>query len=611
MLDKMINEISYCPDEAHEKWHDGWLSMARVHLGVVNAEQQPVHNEQQTLSIWMDGEIYGYEKEKEALRAQGCSFQHEQSDAEYVLYLYAAIREEAFAQLNGSFSLVIWDRPRRTIMLVTDRLSSRPLFYQNDREQLIFASHPHAVANARSGDQELDLQAVFEFFTFVEVLGERTYYKDIKMLLPASYLRWSLESYAARRYWPISFCPVERSESYYVEALAEAFRKAVVRRTRGDHRLGILLSGGLDSRCVLAADREARITTAFTLGDSENREVKLAKRIALTLHRDHVFLRREPSHYRDMVDLAVRIGSGMDLFSHAHFLGFLEQIREQADVLFLGWWQDDVVKGTDQPKLRVGAGPLRLELPVLRKVREDEMEASIMRHSPEHVLREQLFVQSRRMEYQESVAQSIREALANRKGYEDSRENIGAYFAASNSAYKHRTALNALCLRHFIPERTVSFDSDLLDLWLETPPRYKVAGRLFKRAQRTIAPDVISIPNSATWLRPDASPWADLLAGVARAGLGKAKRAVSRIQGGTIHTASSWPNFNETIRHDTQLQHRIRAVINSPECLDPDLFDISTANRYLDMHLARRRNAYHVLFMYLTFGVWNQKYGPS
>jgi asparagine synthase (glutamine-hydrolysing) len=153
-----------------------------------------------------------------------------------------------------------------------------------------------------------------------------------------------------------------------VEGLANAFSKAVAGRTRGNHRLGILLSGGVDSRSVLAADHEGRISVAFTLGDFENQELQIARKIAATKGCRHVFLHRNLDHYARLVDEAVSIGDGLYRFDHAHYLGFFEQIRKEVDILFNGLFLDNFFNGDRLPRVNWRVVGKRVSLPMLQKL---------------------------------------------------------------------------------------------------------------------------------------------------------------------------------------------------------------------------------------------------
>ncbi len=266
LIADMGKEITYASDDLTDRWNDSHLAIARVHHGIVNPETQPVFNEDGSLCIVMDGEVFDYDLEKRSLIERGHHFRLPGNDVEYGLHLYEEYGPEAFAKLNGSFLLALYDRTTHELLLVNDRFSSHPLFYYCDGERLIFGTQLRPLLQFPPLPRRLYLQAVFEFFAFQCVLGDRTFYEDVKILPSASIVRFRNGMLSSGRYWRMRYTDEARSEEHYVKVLADAFQKAVARRTAGNHRLGILLSGGLDSRGVLAADNEGKISVAFTLG---------------------------------------------------------------------------------------------------------------------------------------------------------------------------------------------------------------------------------------------------------------------------------------------------------------------------------------------------------
>jgi len=607
----MANHVSYCQDDLIEIWHDEYLGVGRVHRRIVNSETQPLFSEDHTLCIWMAGEIFGYEAEKKALIARGHRFLYENNDAEYCLHLYEEIGERAFEQLNGSFAIVIYDLSTRDLSLVTDHVGSWGLFYACDDKQLAFGSQLRPLLEIEGVPHKLDLQAVFEFFTFQQLLGDRTYYKAVRTVPPGTVLNYKDGKVTLERYWQLQFRPEEKPERYYIEALADAFKKAVLMRTRGEHRFSVLLSGGLDSRCLLAADKLGKIRHALTVGDIDNREVRLARRIAGVEGRNHTFLRRDEDYYARIVDQAVEIADGMDRFDHGHFLGFIPEIQDDADVVLHGCGLDGICKGNHLLLAGLNVAGVRIDVPVLRRVSMRTPADTVMDSSSYHRRRESVFGPSLWSVYSEGIGASIHEVLQREDAFDSSLESVGQYFAIANTAYKHHSALNVLCLRPFVEERTVATDTALLEWYQKVPPRYKVAGRIFKKAMRMIAPELLSIPDSNTWLRPSVSVWADCMAKQIRSVLGIARRKIWTSRYGTFTTQSSWPNMDELVRQNTKLQRLIKVTINDPEALDPTIFDIATANRAFQEHIGRSRNAHDLLFLLLTFGRWFKKHGPK
>jgi len=251
LLENMINSIK------HESWYkiDKFLkdkfALARVHLGILNPEPQPIFNEDKSLCIFMDGEIFDYEKEKEKIEQKGYKF-YVNNDPEFCLHLYEEYGEKFVEKLNGSFVIIILDIKNQKLLIVNDRYGLRPLYYSQNNRKFLFASEVKAIIEDKEFKKEINDDAVAEFFTFGQLLGNKTFFKGINVFPPASVLVYKNGQIEIRRYWYFKFEEGRSSydEEYYVNTLVKLFEKSVERRLKNGKKIGISLSGGLDSSCV-------------------------------------------------------------------------------------------------------------------------------------------------------------------------------------------------------------------------------------------------------------------------------------------------------------------------------------------------------------------------
>ena len=591
LLDRMCNEIK------HENWHkvDKYIeddfAIARVHLGILNPEPQPIYNENKSMCIFMDGEIFDYEKEKEELKQKGHKF-HINNDPEFCLHLYEEKGEKAFKELNGSFCCAICDLNAQELLLVNDRFSSRPLFYYLTAEGvLLFGTKLSSIIQSPEVPRELNMEAIFEFFTFQRVLGLKTFYKDIKVLPPATVLHYWNGSISVVPYWEIKYKEERHSEKYYVDKLAKAIKKSVMRRTQGNYRFGLLLSGGLDSRTVLAAADKKMV--CFTVGDFENRQVKIAKRIAKAKGCKHIFLKRNPDHYANLVEKAVEIGDGMYIFAHAHNIGFFDCIRKECDILLHAYLFDVFFKGWGMPRTRK----------IFRKTITDMdfIEApngNLYKRKPE-----QLFTHSYSIQFKNSIKKSLNEILiyAEEKGAKDFHREFDFFylpFASNNRAYLYVTHIRA-----YIDERTVALDNDLFDLYLETPVTLRMNGRIFKKAMKKINSRIASIPNANTGISVQAPKLVERVSVIIQ-------YIVNKLLHHPLHAHSSWPNYAELIRENAKLKKFIWETIQDEKCLNPSIFNIEEIEEMFKKHLNNKGDYAEFLLLLLTFGRWYKKYGP-
>ena len=229
LTERMAMSLSYSSSDHVNRWQDEQLALCRVDCGFRGGDTQPIFSSDNIHCLMMYGEVYDYERQKKQLAAQG---HRVRNDAEFCLALYREQGEKAFTTLNGSFCIVLANLKKRQLLLVTDRLSSRSFFYSQDpKGTLIFGSQVSALLNLPNIDRELDVAAVIEFFTLQRVYGEKTYYKGVKWMPPASILRYSEGNISISSYWKGVYNPEQRSLDDYAEELATLLKQAVKRIT--------------------------------------------------------------------------------------------------------------------------------------------------------------------------------------------------------------------------------------------------------------------------------------------------------------------------------------------------------------------------------------------
>jgi asparagine synthase (glutamine-hydrolysing) len=608
LLASMSQAIKYVTGDIVDSWQDKDLALSRVHHGVVNREKQPIFNEDKSLLIFMDGEVYGYEADKQFLLNKGHSFRYTHNDAEFCLHLYEELGEAAFKKLNGSFLIALYNLRTQELILVNDRFSSRSLFYYETVGSLIFGAQLKAIIQSAHVPRNLNLQAIFEFFTFQRVLGAKTYYKDIKIMPPATFLKFQQAKIRFKQYWEMNFQEGKgRSKKYYIDAFVDAFKTAVQRRTCDDHRYGILLSGGLDSRAVLAALN--RQITAFTLADFENNELKIAKEIAATTGCKHFFLKRELDHYPKIIDKSVEMGDGMFNFQHAHFTGFLNNISKETDILLHGYAFDILYKGCYLPTRKLHLFGKTITFPIMGKLSDKTLLQSILksRNSLWDEEPDRLFAKDLSRDFKHRLKESVAAILNESSNHANDCYNKFDYFE-THFPFKHFSFLNKLCIAHFMDERTIAYDNDLFNLYLEMPVELRFNAFTFKRALKKLNLKLAKIPNANTGLSstvPVPLEWGIMLAHRFR------EKIFRPHISNPAFTQGSWPKLPELIRHNEKLKQCIWSVIHDEECIDSTIFNRSTLIDIFNKHLNYRADFTEFLLLTLTFGTWHKKYGPG
>ncbi|MGH6923191.1 MAG: asparagine synthase (glutamine-hydrolyzing) [Propylenella sp.] len=275
---------------------DVGLAHRRLSIIDLSAGAQPMANEDETIWISFNGEIFNYVELRDELSARGVRFRTS-SDTEVIIRLYEEMGTNCVERLNGDFAFAIWDARQRRLMLARDRMGVRPLFYAWRRGTLYFASEAKALLQVPGIEAELDPVALDQIFALWFPLAPRTIFKGLLELPPAHVLIARADHAEVRRYWWLAFPDAaddrrgDRSEGEIVEEVRALLTDATRIRLRSDVPVGSYLSGGLDSSLVAAMARgfvsERLRTFSVRFDTPEFDETEFQMEMADALGTDH------------------------------------------------------------------------------------------------------------------------------------------------------------------------------------------------------------------------------------------------------------------------------------------------------------------------------------
>jgi asparagine synthase (glutamine-hydrolysing) len=274
------------------------LGHRRLAIIDLSTGQQPMTNEDQTVWITFNGEIYNFRELRSRLESSGHRFQT-QSDTEVIVHLYEAEGLDFVTHLNGMFALALWDANRRQLILARDRLGEKPLVYREEPGRLLFASELKALLEAPGVGRELDPEAIDAYLTYQYVPHPRTIYRGICKLPPGHMAVYREGRLDVRPYWSPDFQVEEdRPEQEYIEELREVLTSAVRLRLESDVPLGAFLSGGTDSTIIVGLMQKlsAQPVRTFSIGfpAPEYDETRYARIVAERFGTIHTEMRVEP-----------------------------------------------------------------------------------------------------------------------------------------------------------------------------------------------------------------------------------------------------------------------------------------------------------------------------
>jgi asparagine synthase (glutamine-hydrolysing) len=260
--------------------------------------QQPMSNEDGTVWIVFNGEIYNYLDLRRRLEGSGHKFRTD-SDTETIVHLYEDEGPECFSHLNGMFAIAIWDANRRRLVLGRDRIGKKPLVYRQDAGRLLFASELKSLLTVPGLPRDIDPAAIDEYLTYQYIPHPNTIFRGFRKLPPGHLAVYQDDKLDVRPYWRPDFRQERRLiKRSAIEEVRQLLDSAVQMRMRSDVPLGAFLSGGVDSSIIAALMQKhsAEPVKTFTIGFPvpEYDESKYAAAVARHLQTDHHVLEVKP-----------------------------------------------------------------------------------------------------------------------------------------------------------------------------------------------------------------------------------------------------------------------------------------------------------------------------
>ncbi|MEK6775503.1 MAG: asparagine synthase (glutamine-hydrolyzing) [bacterium] len=357
LVGKMCYALSHRGPDDQGIFSDQGISLGMRRLAIIDCQggHQPIHNEDKSVWIVFNGEIYNYKKIRSGLVRRGHTFTTS-SDTEVIVHLYEEYGEECLGHLRGMFAFAIWDRSKETLFLARDRLGIKPLIYTFDGENIVFASEIRALLDAGISQDGFDPEALNYFLTYLYVPSPRSMFRSIRKLPPAHTLTYCRGKVRIRRYWDLHMQedrarPEERDEGDYREEAASMLRESVRMHLVSDVPLGAFLSGGMDSACVVAlmSEYSSGPVKTFTIGygeeDASFNELDSARIVADAFGTDHHEFILQPDVVSLLPDIIRAIGEPFADSSAIPTYLISRETRKHVTVALSGIGGDEVFAG--------------------------------------------------------------------------------------------------------------------------------------------------------------------------------------------------------------------------------------------------------------------------
>jgi len=617
-IDSMLRSMT------HKKWQKTDLfvrpplAVGRVHLGVVNPESQPIFNEDGSIYIVMDGEVFDYEEEKGRLLSNGHRFRVG-NDPEFCLHLYEELGEEFAEKLNGCFVIIIHDTRNDRILITNDRHGLIPLYYARIDDKSIFASEVKAILTDKEFKKKINHEAVADFFAFGKLIGDKTFFKGIEVTPPASTITWSQGSISRRKYWDFEFreeYDANLTEEYYLNTLAILFRKSMERRTRSKHHYGVFLSGGLDSRMVIGAfDRKCYPVSTFTFGIKGSDEVKIAQKISDELRTSHTSVELKDDYLVRFAEEGIYQTDGMLDCVNFHWISFLEAVRKEADIMFHGLGLDLLLsnvltRATFATFAGSGSGIL-----VERQITEanESVYADLLFRYLNQVIPESVMPAFFSKDYYKLIKkyphQSLESYLSQMKEKDPIKKANSVWLRMFGRYY-----LSRVFLRNYCEDRVPSLDNDFFDFVLRVPTRL-IAKNSFSRYQELgfklmgkLSPTLAKIPYQRTGVAPTMPMLAHRIGFLLKGGYKFMARKLKTKTRGFISLPDKigYPDYGQWIRENKNMRTYFESILLDKRTLERGYFNASFIAQMVSDHMKGTKNWGTQLCALLTFELWHR-----
>ncbi len=396
LIEAMTSELAHRGPDQHGFYTDDGISLGHRRLSIIDLSEhgrQPMANEDGSVQVIFNGEIYNFQEVREELLKRGHEFQSN-TDTEIIVHGYEEWGVETIHRFRGMFTFALWDTKKRRLWLARDRIGIKPLYYYRSGSKLIFASEIKAILKDLSVPRKLHRQALYDYLGFEFVPAPETMFRNIYKIPAGHHLVWENGSGEVKPYWDLSFKPASlqgKSVDDWALEVQHELDRCVKSHLISDVPLGVFLSGGLDSSALVAMMRRhiSGPLRTFTIGypDKSFSELEYAKVVADYLGTEHHVLMIEGITEREIEKSLWHLDEPMTDLSSIPLMLVCRKARENITVCLSGEGGDEVFAGYDRFK---ASRFNRLYSMIPRPIRQPLI-ASIVKRLPDQPQKKGLF----------------------------------------------------------------------------------------------------------------------------------------------------------------------------------------------------------------------------
>jgi asparagine synthetase B (glutamine-hydrolysing) len=605
-LENMIAPLLHFPWYQNTKEHWQGATFGIVSLGTLTRTPRCLVSDDERHLLAFEGELYNLKALQQEMGLTGLRGETAEVHTAVVMHALRRWGIDALARFNGLFQLALWDAHRQELMVSCDPGGLRPIYVAHDKEKFAFAPEVKALLVLPWMSREIDHQGILSFLRHGLPLGPRTFFQHVRVLPPGSCAVFRRGQLQIRRYWEMNFQEESRHhEKDIQQRFVETWTQVMHEQSEGDFRLGLPLSGGVDSRLILSAlaAQEKEVFT-FTMGHPECQDAAIAQQLASAAHCPNLFSPIVPGEVALGMERAVYVTDGMYNCFHANVRRLLPSLVETVSLVYDGITPLDSLYDPEDLYWRKWLRQTDAERWLHAEVDCDDVRAFPLEpkthvdliNSEVRCLFQGLgeidflseFVRSR----QHCASGAV--ALVDRFWLEE---------------YQHRFfAFGPQILRSAVEVRCPFFDKRMLELAGALLPIHRGSGKPLQRgAIKALTPALAAIPWERTGLPLTAGGFKTNLHRAGRAIRRKASNVVERRFGKAPKgsSAAKMVDFDEMIRCSPELQQRIESILIGQWRDGSRLFNRQSLQTLLKRHLRRAGNYAEIIGRVITVEMWH------
>jgi len=346
LLKLMCNSLIHRGPNSEGYYIDDKVGLGVRRLSIIDLKtgDQPIHNEDETVWVVFNGEIYNFIELRNELKSRHKFYTN--TDTEVLVHLWEEEKEKMLEKITGMFAFAIYDSKEKTVFIARDRFGEKPLYYTFVNGNFIFASELRAIINCIE-KPEINPNAIASYLAFFYNHLEESFIKNVYRLKPASYILYSLKDKKTtfNSYWDLNFEENDEIDLDNALKILDANLKGIVKNTLiSDVPLGVLLSGGVDSSVIAkVASEYSRLKTMHVTGSDE--EVKFAEEVANLIKSDHKTIYVETDFMKDFDQITLAIDEPVADPSIIPTFYICREIKKEVTVALTGEGGDEMFWG--------------------------------------------------------------------------------------------------------------------------------------------------------------------------------------------------------------------------------------------------------------------------